>query len=150
MTQQNISTRRRQVLMMGAAAGAAPVVAPAMTLSGAMLDGVQSGAVVSGRVVSAVDGRGLAGAHIEIWNDAVRVSATADGDGRYFAAVDAGESRLNYRVTHHGHATQLTQLRLNGVPQRTVARVHDETGAARAAFEIALSSPAAGLQAVAL
>jgi hypothetical protein len=100
-------------------------------------------AVVSGRVVGAVDGQPLAGARIEIWNSAVRATATADGDGRYFTAIGRHSGTLNYRVTHQGHIAQIAQLRLAGMPQHRVARVRDDTGATRASFEIALSHGAA-------
>lgn len=138
---QSFSQRRRQVLM-ATAAGAGAMAAPAIGMP-VIETTVQGDAVVSGRVVSAADGQPLSGAYIEIWNDTVRVTAAADGDGRYFATVGTHEGKLNYRVTHQGHATQITQLRLAGVPQRRVARVRDDTGASRASFEVALSRGAA-------
>jgi hypothetical protein len=131
------SQRRRQVLM-ASAAGAGAVAAPVMAMP--VIEATAQGdAVVSGRVVSAADGKPLAGAQIEIWNDAVRAHATADGDGRYFVAVGRHEGKLNYRVTHQSHTTQITQLRLAGTPQRSVARVRDDAGATRASFEVAMS-----------
>ena len=143
MIKQIISKRRRQVLMMGAGS-LGIVAAPAMAMPTIEGTWARSGAdaVVSGRVVSAVNGEPLAGAHIEIWNDAVRVTATTDGDGRYFATVSTSDSKLNYRVTHLGHTAQITQLRLFGREQRSVSRVRDDSGATRAAFELALSRPA--------
>ena len=143
---QPFSQRRRQVLMIGAGTVAAPAMAMPVIETTAGGD-----AVVSGRVVSAVDGSALAGARIEIWNDSVRVSATTDGDGRYFASVGDHSGKLNYSVTHQGHTTQITQLRLRGVQQRSVARVRDEAGATRASFEVALSrQPSFGPEVVAL
>lgn len=139
MTQQKVSKRRRQVLMMGAGAVAAPAMA--MPVAEGTWSPSSAGAVVSGRVVSAADGAPLAGARIDIWNDATQVSATTDFDGRYFVSVDAGEAKLNYRVTHQGHTTQITQLRLAGTRQRRVARVRDEAGVTRAACELVLSRP---------
>ena len=143
MKKQIISKRRRQVLMMGAGS-LGIVAAPAMAMPTIEGTWARSGAdaVVSGRVVSAVNGEPLAGAHIEIWNDAVRVTATTDGDGRYFATVSTADSKLNYRVTHLGHTAHITQLRLFGREQRSVSRVRDDSGATRAAFELALSRPA--------
>ena len=139
MKHQNISRRRRQVLMMGAGIAAAPAIAmPA--LEGSWTSGGAE-AVVSGRVISAMDGEPLAGAHVEIWNHTVRVTATADGDGRYFAIVGGRDAKLNYRVTHTGHTAQITQLRLTGTRQRKVARVRDDSGVTRAACELALSCP---------
>ncbi len=142
MKLQTISKRRRQVLMMGAGTVAAPAMAMPVIQGTWTQTGVE--AVVSGQVLSAVDGESLAGAQIEIWNDAVRVTATTDGDGRYFVTVSAavGTSKLNYRVTHLGHTAQITQLRLGGAQQRRVTRVCDESGTTRAAFELALSLPA--------
>ena len=142
MKKQIISKRRRQVLMMGAGS-LGIVAAPAMAIPTIEGTWARSGAdaVVSGRVVSAVNGEPLAGAHIEIWNDAVRVTATTDGDGRYFATVSTADSKLNYRVTHLGHTAQITQLRLGGAQQRRVTRVRDASGTTRAAFELALSRP---------
>lgn len=139
MKHQNISRRRRQVLMMGAGTVAAPVIAMPVLEGSWMSTGAE--AVVSGRVVSAVDGEPLAGARIDIWNHTVRVTATADGDGRYFATVGSIDAKLNYLVTHKGHTAQITQLRLTGIRQRRVARLRDESGITRAACELALSCP---------
>jgi hypothetical protein len=123
--------------MMGAGTVATPVIA--MPVLGGSWTSTGAEAVVSGRVVSAVDGEPLVGARIEIWNHTVRITATADGDGRYFATVGSSDAKLNYLVTHKGHTAQITQLRLTGTRQRRVARVRDESGITRAACELALS-----------
>lgn len=143
MRHQEFSVRRRQVIAMGAGALAVPAVSlaasePAMPFSGGKV-------VVSGRVVGAADGRALAGAQIEIWQaDArgVRVEGThevitADGDGRYFAAIKAGAPRLVYRVSHKGYVTRIAQLN-SSTRQSTVSLTRDDAGVTRAAFELKL------------
>lgn len=146
MKHQTFSARRRQVMAMGAA-GAGVLAVPAVTRA-ASEPAAPFGSgkvVVSGRVVGAADGRALAGAQIEIWQaDArgVRVEGThevitADGDGRYFAAIKAGAPRLVYRVSHKGYTTRIAQLN-SSAPQRTVSLTRDDAGVTRAAFEMKL------------
>ena len=135
-------------MWMGAGAMAAPGVAFAATpMAVACFD---NSVVVSGRIVSALDGAALAGASIDIWqadahgerDQATRMTVTADGDGRYFAALAAtGASRLQYRVTHAGYAMAVTQMHA-GADQRAVTMTYDDTGATRAAFELALAPTA--------
>ena len=151
MTQKHFSLRRRQVMASGViGAGAlAASAAPAMVMAAhepvLQHDGARM--VVSGRVVSDAEGHALAGAQIEIWQaDARGVRAehtrevfTADGDGRYFAALNGKADRLHYRVSHHGHTARVTQLRATGTRQRSVTMTHDHQGATRAAFEITLA-----------
>ncbi len=149
MPHEKFSTRRRQVMAVGAmsaigtlgtlGAMAVPATARAAPFRGGKI-------VVSGRVVGAVDGRALAGAQIEIWQAdirGVRVEGThdvltADGDGRYFAAVQTAVPRLQYRVSHQGYTTRVAQL--NGAAQqRSVSLMRDDAGVARAAFEMKLA-----------
>jgi hypothetical protein len=126
------------------AVAAAPAVAavmhePLVQQSGGKL-------IVSGRVVSAHDGRALAGARIEIWpadargvrDASTREVAVADGDGRYFARLEGKASRLNYRVSHPGYTASITRLN-TGARQRSVTLMRDEHGATRAAFEMKLA-----------
>ncbi|HTE14301.1 MAG TPA: carboxypeptidase regulatory-like domain-containing protein [Burkholderiales bacterium] len=102
--------------------------------------------VVSGRVVDAHDGRPLAGAQVEIWQaDARGVRTehthevvTADGDGRYFAALKGNAQRLHYRVSHRGYTAKVTQLHTDA-RQRSVTLTRDDAGATRAAFEMTLT-----------
>lgn len=146
MKHAQFSQRRRQVLALGAAAAAlAPAAARAGRESGALINGGK--VVVSGRVVGTQDGKPLAGAQIEIWRvDArgVRAAAaheviTADGDGRYFAALKGHAQCLQYRVSHKGYGTRLAQLRTDSHTQRSVTLTRDDSGVTRAAFEIKLA-----------
>jgi hypothetical protein len=149
MKPEKFSARRRQIIAMGAIStmgvGAMAVPAAALAAGEPLLQFSGGKIVVSGRVVGAADGRALAGAQIEIWQaDArgVRVEGThevmtADGDGRYFAALTVNAPRLLYRVSHKGYTTRLAQL--NGAPQqRTVSLTRDDAGVTRAAFEMKL------------
>lgn len=157
MNQREISERRRQVLMMGAGAVAAPVAMamPDVTMQGAW-EQADARAVVSGRVIDANSGGALAGAHIEIWRADARgtrdvsscVVVTADGDGRYFAIVEGRTARLYYRVSHASHVTRITQLHAHGA-QRAVTRLRDESGVSRSAFELALRPGSAAASEVA-
>jgi hypothetical protein len=143
MKLEQFSPRRRQVIAVGAGTLAMPVAAmaagePLVQFSGGRI-------VVSGRVVGAADGRALAGAQIEIWQTdgrGVRVEGThevitADGDGRYFAALTVNAPRLIYRVSHKGYTTRIAQLN-NSLQQRTVSLTRDDAGVTRAAFEMKL------------
>lgn len=144
MKHEKFSEQRRQVIAMGAGAMAMPAAAMAASAPVVQFNGGKI--VVSGRVVGAVDGRALAGAQIEIWQaDArgVRVESThevftADGDGRYFAAIQANLPRLQYRVSHKGYTTKVAQLN-GGAQQRTVSLMRDDAGVARATFEMKLA-----------
>jgi hypothetical protein len=145
MKHNQFSLRRRQVLLMGAGALAAPAVAmaanePVVQFSGGKI-------VVSGRVVGVADGRALSGAQIEIWRAderGMRVESshevvTADGDGRYFAVLIGSAQRLHYRVSHKGYGTKVAQLQAGSPTQRAVTLTRDDTGITRAAFEMKLT-----------
>lgn len=147
MKHDKFSARRRQVLAIGAT-GAGAIVLPvaAMAANSPVVQFNGGKIVVSGRVVGAADGRALAGAQIEIWQAnarGVRIEGThevftADGDGRYFAVVQANVPRLQYRVSHTGYTTKIAQLN-SGAQQRTVSLMQDDAGVARAAFEMKLA-----------
>jgi protocatechuate 3,4-dioxygenase beta subunit len=147
MKHKQFSARRRQVMAVGTSALATPLMAmaahePVVQQSGDKI-------VVSGRILGADDGHALAGAQIEIWQaDARGVRAehsrevvTADGDGRYFAALNGNAQRLHYRVSHQGYTATVTQLHAlhAGTKQRSVTLTRDAEGATRAAFEMALA-----------
>ena len=150
MKHQKFSLRRRQVMAMGAGSLAAPVVAmaapkqmePVVNFAGEEI-------VVSGRILGAPDGLPLAGAQIEIWHadargvraESTREVAVTDGDGRYFAAMGAGDAhRLHYRVSHQGYTARVAQMHAaSGVRQRTVTMTRDDEGSTRAAFELTLA-----------
>ncbi len=153
MKHQNFSVRRRQVMALGVT-GAGVLAAPAMAMTAhePLVNQVGGKIVVSGRILGASDGLALAGAQIEIWQadargvraEDSRVMVTADGDGRYFAALaDAGAAaqRLHYRVSHQDCITKVTQLHAT-TPQRSVTLTRDDEGATRttrAAFELTLA-----------
>ena len=158
MKQQKFSLRRRQVMALGATgaigAGAFTVSAAAMTAHEPHSNHAVGKIVVSGRILGASDGQALAGAQIEIWQadargvraEHARTVVTADGDGRYFAAlVGAGAQRLHYRVSHQGYTARVTQMHATGTPQRSVTLTHDDDGATRAAFEMTLAPRHAAL-----
>lgn len=146
MKRDTFSERRRQLIAMGAVSAGA-IAVPAATLAASEPAAPFSGGriVVSGRVVGDADGRALAGAQIEIWQaDArgVRIEGThevitADGDGRYFAALKVGAPRLIYRVSHKGYTAKVAQLN-SSVHQRSVSLSRDDAGVTRAAFEMRL------------
>jgi hypothetical protein len=144
MKHKHFSMRRRQVMAMGVGSLAAPVVV--MAANEPVVQAAGDKIVVSGRILGAHDGQALAGAQIEIWQaDARGVRAeqsrevvTADGDGRYFAALNGNAQRLHYRVSHQGYAATVTQMHA-GVKQRSVALTRDDEGATRAAFEMTLA-----------
>lgn len=148
MKQHTFSLRRRQVLAAGGAGAMAVSAAPALAaaMHEPLLQQIGGDLIVSGRVVSSRDGQALAGAHIEIWpadargtrDASARELVIADGDGRYFARLEGKASRLNYRVSHDGYTTGLTQMN-TGARQRSVTLVRDGGGATRAAFEIRLA-----------
>ncbi len=147
MKHNKFSQRRRQVMAMGAGA----LTAPAVVMAAPELEGKLSPAadriIVSGRILGASAGQPLAGAQVEIWQaDARGVRAehtrevvTADGDGRYFAALNGNALRLHYRVSHQGYTARVTQLHTTGTPQRSVTLSRDDAGATRAAFELTLA-----------
>lgn len=149
MKRENFSERRRQVIVLGAAGavGAGALAMPSATLAASQPSAQLSGGkiVVSGRVVGAADGRALAGAQIEIWQadargariDGTHEVITADGDGRYFAALKVGAPRLIYRVSHKGYTAKVAQLN-SGAQQRSVSLSRDDAGVTRAAFEMRL------------
>jgi Dioxygenase len=144
MKHRQFSARRRQVMAMGAGVLAVPAVTMAAYKPVAEKSGDKI--VVSGRIVGADDGHGLSGAQIEIWQaDAYGVRAeqsrevvTADGDGRYFAALNGDAQRLHYRVSHQDYTARVTQLH-TGARQHSVTLTRDGAGTARAAFEMTLS-----------
>ena len=150
MKHRKFSLRRRQLMAMSTI-GAGTLAAPAVVMAARepLVPNVhQSGdkLVVSGRILGANDGKPLAGAQVEIWQadehgvraEHTRELVTADGDGRYFAAMNGKADRLHYRVSHHGHTARVTQLHATGAHQRSVTLTRDDTGATRAAFELTL------------
>ena len=147
MKHSKFSQRRRQVMAMGAGALAAPAVVMAAPELAGPLAPAADRIIVSGRILGASAGQPLAGAQVEIWQaDARGVRAehtrevvTADGDGRYFAALNGNAPRLHYRVSHQGYAARVTQMHTTGTPQRSVTLSRDDAGATRAAFELTLA-----------
>ncbi len=148
MKHSKFSQRRRQLMTMGAGALAAPaVVMAAREPVGPFAPQAADKIIVSGRILGASAGQPLAGAQVEIWQaDARGVRAehtrevvTADGDGRYFAALNGNAPRLHYRVSHQGYAARVTQMHTTGTPQRSVTLTRDDAGATRAAFELTLA-----------
>lgn len=148
MKHDHFSARRRQVLALGAvSAGAVTLPALATTSKDPAEDPSGGRTVVSGRVVGATDGRGLAGAQIEIWHvgprgtvaDATREVTAADGDGRYFAVLKGNPQRLQYRVSHKDHTSKVTQLYVSGARQRAVTMTRDHAGVTRVSFEMTLA-----------
>lgn len=147
MKLKHFSAQRRQVMKLGAIAAGA-IAAPAVAVAHEpVLQQVGNSVVVSGRVVSEADGHALAGAQVEIWqadargvrDERTRAVVTADGDGRYFAALHGKVDRLHYRVSHQGHTTRVTLLHATGARQHSVTMTRDDTGATRAAFELTLA-----------
>ena len=130
MKHQNFSLRRRQVIAMGAGSLAAAAVAMAAPrLTEPVVNFANEKIVVSGRILGAPDGLPLAGAQIEIWQadargvraEHTREVAIADGDGRYFAVMEALDARrLHYRVSHQGYTARVTQMHATGARQRSV------------------------------
>ena len=142
---KQFSSRRRQVIAMGAGT----LAAPAMAMAGheAVVHQAAEKIVVSGRILGAPDGQPLAGAQVEIWQadargmraERTREVVTADGDGRYFATLNGNAQRLHYRVSHQGYSARVTQLHAVGNHQRSVTVTRDDAGATRAAFELRLA-----------
>jgi hypothetical protein len=131
-------------------AGAFTAPAAAMMAHDPLSNQAAGKIVVSGRILGASEGQALAGAQIEIWQaDAHGVRAehtrevvTADGDGRYFAALaneGGAAQRLQYRVSHQGYTARVTQMHATGTAQRSVTLTRDDEGATRAAFEMTLA-----------
>ena len=149
MAQQKFSLRRRQVMALGAGSLAAPAGAiTAQSLTELAFNFAGEKIVVSGRILGAPDGQPLAGAQIEIWQTDVRgvraahtrEVAIADGDGRYFAAMQAaGAHSLHYRVSHQGYTARVTQMHATSARQQSVTMTRDDEGATRAAFEMTLA-----------
>lgn len=150
MKHQKFSLRRRQMMAMGAGSLAAPAVAMAAPkLMEPVVNFAGEKIVISGRILGAPDGLPLAGAQIEIWQadargvraESTREVAVTDGDGRYFAAMGAGDAhRLHYRVSRQGYTARVTQMHAaSGVRQRTVTMTRDDEGSTRAAFELTLA-----------
>ncbi len=147
MKQQNFSARRRQVMAVGML-GTGTLAAPAVVMAAhePAVHFSDGNMVVSGRILDASAGRALAGAQIEIWQanahgmraEHTREVAVADGDGRYFVALKGDAQRLHYRVSHQGYTAKVTQLHARA-RQRSVTLTRDDSGAARAAFELTLA-----------
>lgn len=145
MKRKIFSEQRRQVMLMGVSALAVPM--SALAAAEPVADPNGGRVVVSGRVIGETDGKGLAGAQIEIWQvdargqraEASREVVAADGDGRYFAALRGSPHRLHYRVSHKDHTTKVTQLHVTSARQRAVTTTRDHTGAIRVAFEMTLA-----------
>ena len=148
MKHNQFSMQRRQIMAIGAGSLTVPaIVMAAQELKGPLLRQSADSIVVSGRILGASGGRPLAGAQVEIWQaDARGVRAehtrevvTADGDGRYFAALNGPAQRLHYRVSHQGYTARVTQMHTAGAQQRSVTLMCDDAGATRATFELTLA-----------
>jgi hypothetical protein len=116
MRHGTISLRRRQLMIAGAAAGPATVLAS--QAGDALIAGLAAGTargklVVSGRILGR-DGEALRGARVELVNGRAGEGAvTTDADGR-FLLTTAAASRLEYRVVHDGVAIPVRELRFSG------------------------------------
>jgi hypothetical protein len=130
----NISLRRRYLMIAGLAGIAAPAgVFGASHSNGGMEIAVRP-LVVSGRVVGP-DGKPLVGAIVE----ALRVNTTTDADGRFVFTTVAGTARdgcpqsLACRVSHPAHRTLQNRIEFQ---HASIQR--DEAGAWRAAVRLHL------------
>jgi protocatechuate 3,4-dioxygenase beta subunit len=93
-----VSLKRRQFVVAVGLAGAAAAVP--LLAAPAVGSPVAGKLIVSGRITGA-DGRALAGAVIEAWHAADRVSVTTDADGRFMFDT-AASPRMQYRVNGAG------------------------------------------------
>ena len=160
MTPDTFSLRRRQLLVAGVAAPVAafagycmgaPLGVPAVAEPGA--GGGRAGAklIISGRVLRR-DRKPLAGAVVETWRadgEGGQASVITDADGRFMFTTIApvvAFARLRpiqYRVSHTGHETLVSQLHFTrepGVSSDRIAHLQrDEAGTWRATFGVALT-----------
>ena len=138
MKQNSISLRRRQLMIAGIAAVAAPAAAfsgisdaRAIASLGARLGEADGKLIVSGRVLCP-DGKPLSGATVEAWhargtaNDTVAhrersdtlstTPTTTDADGRFMLTLSASAAnsgrpaRIEYTVSHPQHAMLMSKL----------------------------------------
>ena len=152
---QGISIRRRQMMLAGIAAAVAPAGVLAAECGGGEVvatehpfgaGGAGQTLVLSGRVLG-FGCQPLAGAVIEVWqDDATRVRATTDGDGRFVltTVLPAGgrTPHLSYYVTHPLHDLRARELYFTRDPDpaaESVAQLkRDTAGVWRAAFGVTL------------
>ena len=135
MKKDDISLRRRHLMIAGLAGLAAPAgVFAALDTEGGLESAVRP-LVVSGRVVDPA-GKPLAGAIVA----ASRVNTTTDADGRFVFTTVAGTARnglprsLACRVSHPAHRTLENRMEF-GRPSLQ----RDEAGAWRAAVRLHLA-----------
>ena len=148
MKPDTISLRRRRLMMAGLAApatlfaaqyGGTPGAAPVAELAA----GDAEKMVVSGRMLGA-NGKPLSGARVKLLRADPKgdASVTTDADGRFMFTTAAVE-RIDYRVSHHGHATPVKQLhfaRGRGVPGAQIVRLQrDDAGVWRGTFGLTLA-----------
>lgn len=135
MKNDDISFRRRYLMIAGLAGLAAPAGVFAASAANGGLEVSMHPLVVSGRVVDP-DGKPLAGAIVA----ASRVKTTTDADGRFVFTTVAGTVRngcpqsLACRVSHPAHRTLE-----NGIEFRRASIQRDEAGAWRAAVRLHLT-----------
>jgi hypothetical protein len=150
-----ISLRRRQVMIAGLAAAAAPaplfaqVCVPVAGAASrppkvaelvAAIEGDKL--IVSGRVMGS-DCKPLAGALVEVWSASSErgTSVTTDADGRFMLTTAAATEGLQLRVSHRGQTIQ-TQRRLmtEGDTDGVTAHVErDESGVWRTTLGLVLA-----------
>ena len=136
MTSDNISLRRRHVIIAGLAALAMP--AGVFAASSYQNDGTEFVArplIVSGRITNP-DGKPVAGATVS----AAQTHATTDADGRFIFMTVAADARsdgphsLACRVSHSLHGTRECQIDF-----REASVQRDDAGAWRAAVGLQLT-----------
>jgi hypothetical protein len=155
-----ISLRRRQVIVAGLAAAAAPAAlfaaqcdvasaAPSQPqLTEVFTEGTDALLVISGRVVGS-DCKALAGAVVQVWyvDPKQAVATTTDADGRFVLTADVpatGETRdFKISVTPPDGRTVTAQRRFTldaGPSDDTLAQVHrDEAGTWRTTLALTLA-----------
>ena len=136
MKKDDISLRRRHLMIAGLAGLAAPAgVFAALDAEGGLESAVRP-LVVSGRVVDHA-GKPLAGATVAA---ASRVNTTTDADGRFVFTTVAGTARdglprsLACRVSHPAHRTLENRMEFGRASLQ-----RDEAGAWRAAVRLHLA-----------
>jgi protocatechuate 3,4-dioxygenase beta subunit len=152
---QSASIKRRQLMLAGAAVAVMPAGLLAAECGGGEVvaaehpfsaDGAGQTLVLSGRILG-FGCQPLAGAVIEVWqDDATRVRATTDGDGRFVltTVVPAGgrAPHLSYYVTHPLHDLRARELYFTREPDHAAESVaqleRDEAGVWHAAFALTI------------
>ena len=135
MNNDDISLRRRHLMIAGLAGLAAPAGVFAVATTHGEVEIAMRPLVVSGRVVDAA-GKPLAGAVVA----ASRVNTITDADGRFVFTTVAGTVRnglpqsLACRVSHPGHRTLENRIEFG---RASIQR--DEAGAWRAAVRLHLA-----------